>query len=248
MKAQIKSIDGKEAGEIELPVIFDEEYRPDLIKRAVISIQSMRYQPHGTNPYAGMKTSAASWGSGRGVAQVPRIKNGSRVARIPQAVGGRAAHPPKVEKILVKKINKQEKRKAMRSAVAATTNEELVLARGHIFEGNVPVIFEDAFEDLKTTKEVSEALRAAGLYEDVVRARNSRKVRAGRGKLRGRRYKQRKSLLIVTGDKQLIAGKNLAGVDIATVEKLNVELLAPGTQAGRLTVWTVSAINKLGEM
>ncbi len=248
MKAQIKTIDGKEAGEIELPALFEEEYRPDLIKKAVISIQSMRYQPHGTNPYAGMKTSAESWGSGRGVAQVPRIKNGSRVARIPQAVGGRAAHPPKVEKILVKKINKQEKRKAIRSAIAATTNEELVLARGHKFEGSVPVVFEEAFEDLKSTKEVADALRAAGLYEDVVRARNSRKVRAGRGKLRGRRYKQRKSLLIVTGDKQLRAGKNLAGVDITTVERLNVELLAPGTQAGRLTVWTVPALNRLEEM
>lgn len=248
MKTQIKTIDGKDAGEIELPVLFEEEYRPDLIKKAVISIQSMRYQPHGTNPYAGMKTSAESWGSGRGVAQVPRIKNGSRVARIPQAVGGRAAHPPKVEKILVRKINKQEKKKAMRSAIAATTNEELVLARGHLFEGNVPVVIEDAFEDLKSTKEVADVLRAIGLYEDVVRSRNSRKVRAGRGKLRGRRYKQRKSLLIVTGENKLVAGKNLAGVDIASVGQLNVELLAPGTQAGRLTVWTVSAINKLGEM
>ena len=70
----------------------------------------------------------------------------------------------------------------------------------------------------------------------------SRKVRAGRGKMRGRRYKQRKSLLIVTANQPLRAAKNLAGVDVVTVEQLNTELLAPGAQAGRLTVWTEGAL------
>jgi len=64
--------------------------------------------------------------------------------------------------------------------------------------------------------------------------------------LRGRRYKQRKSLLIVTADAPLKAAENLAGVDVATVDQLNTELLAPGTHAGRLTVWTESALAKLG--
>jgi len=245
MKAQILSIDGQNAGEMDLPAVFDEFYRPDLIKRAVISNQSTRYQPHGTDPYAGMRTSAASWGSGRGAAQVPRIKNGSRVARIPQAVGGRAAHPPKVEKVLVKKINKQEKRIAIRSAIAATTNPELVLARGHKFEGDVPFVFEDSFEEITRTKDIVSALEAAGLYQDVVRSRDSKKVRAGRGKLRGRRYKQRKSLLVVTSEQPNKAAGNLAGVDAVSVNQLNAELLAPGTHAGRLTVWTVAALKKL---
>jgi len=248
MKSQIRTIEGSVAGDIELPAVFSEEYRPDLIKKAVIALQSTRYQPHGVHPYAGLRTSAASWGSGRGVAQVPRIKNGSRVARIPQAVGGRAAHPPKVEKILVRKINKQENRKAIRSAIAATTNTELVAARGHLFEGEVPVIFENAFEELTTIKEVIAALRAVNVYDDVERSANSRKVRAGRGKMRGRRYKQRKSLLVVTGETPLRAAFNLAGADVVSVDQLNAELLAPGTQAGRLTVWTESALNKLEEM
>jgi len=248
MNTQIKSIDGKVAGDIELPAIFDEPYRPDLIKNAVLALQSTRYQRHGTNPYAGIKTSAESWGSGRGVAQVPRIKNGSRVARIPQAVGGRAAHPPKTETNLIRKMNKQEKRKAIRSAIAATTMEELVLARGHKFEGAIPFVFDDSFESLEQTKEIVDALTNNGLYADVVRARDSRKVRAGRGKLRGRRYKQRKSILIVTGERPLRAAQNLAGVDAVSVAELNAEHLAPGTQAGRLTVWTVSAINRLEEL
>jgi len=248
MKAQIKSVDGKVAGEIELPAMFNEMYRPDLIKNAVLALQSTRYQPHGTHPLAGIRTSAESWGSGRGVAHVPRLKNGSRTARIPQAKGGRAAHPPKKEKLLIRKINKQEKKKAIRSAIAATVNAELVLARGHLFTGDVPFVFEDSFESLEQTKEIVDALTNIGLYDDVVRARDSRKVRAGRGKLRGRRYKQRKSLLIVTGEKPLRAAQNLAGVDAVSVAELNAEHLAPGTQAGRLTLWTVSAINRLEEL
>jgi len=132
MKAQVFSIDGSVAGDIELPVVFSEEFRPDLIKKAVISLQSTRRQPHGTYPYAGILSSAQSWGSGRGVAQVPRIKGGSRVAKIPQAKGGREAHPPVVQKVLIKQINKKEKQKAFRSALAATVSEEIVEIRGDI--------------------------------------------------------------------------------------------------------------------
>jgi len=248
MKAQITTIDGGSAGEIELPAVFEEDYRPDLIKNAVLALQSERYQPHGTDPRAGLRTSAVSWGSGRGVAQLPRLKNGSRAARIPQSVGGRAAHPPKVEKKLVRKMNKQEKRLAIRSAIAATLNEELISARGHLFESTVPVVFDDAFEGLSTAKDVVAALSVAGVYADVERSANSRKVRAGRGKMRGRRYKQRKSLLIVTSETPLRAAANLAGVDAVAVDALNAELLAPGTQAGRLTVWTAGALKKLEMM
>lgn len=247
MKAQVKALDGTIAGDLELPEVFSEEYRPDLIKKAVISLQSTRRQPHGTYPYAGINSSAVSWGSGRGVAQLPRIKGGSRAAKIPQARGGRSAHPPVTEKVLVRQINKKEKQKAIRSALAATVSEDLVRSRGHIFEGEVPVILEDQFEDLVRTGDVIAALTAAGVYGDVERAKASRKVRAGRGKMRGRRYKQRKSLLIVTGDSPLKAAMNLPGVDVVTTGQLNAELLAPGTQAGRLTVWTQKAILKLEE-
>ncbi|MFA5394896.1 MAG: 50S ribosomal protein L4 [Methanomicrobiales archaeon] len=248
MKAQISTIDGGSAGEIELPAVFEETYRPDLIKNAVLALQSERYQPHGTDPLAGMRTSAVSWGSGRGEAMVPRLKNGSRTARVPQAVGGRAAHPPKVEKKLVRKINKQEKRLAIRSAIAATLNEDLISARGHLYEGSVPVIFDDSFEGLTSAKDVVAALTVVGVYADVERSAESKKVRAGRGKMRGRRYKQRKSVLIVTSEVPLRAAINLAGVDVVAVHQLNAELLAPGTQAGRLTVWTAGALKKLEMM
>ncbi len=246
MKAQVKSIDGPVARDIELPAVFSEEYRPDLIKKTVIALQSTRRQPHGTYPYAGICSSAVGWGSGRGVSHVPRLKNGSRAAKVPQAKGGREAHPPVVEKIIVRYINKKEKAKAFRSAIAASICEELVRARGHRFEGEVPIVMEDRFEELAKTTEVIAALSAAGVYADVERSKASKKVRAGRGNMRGRRYKQRKSLLIVTADAPLKAAKNLAGVDVVTFDQLNTELLAPGTQAGRLTVWTESAVMRLG--
>ncbi len=246
MKAQVKSLDGNTTREIELPDVFEAQYRPDLVKKAVIALQSTRYQPHGTYPFAGINSSAVGWGSGRGASHVPRLKNSSRAAKVPQAKGGRQAHPPIVEKVLVRRINKKERDLAMRSAIAATVSEELVNNRGHVHDGEIPVVFEDGFEEITRTGDVITALSAAGVYMDVLRAKESRKVRAGRGKLRGRRYKQRKSLLIVTGNRPLVAARNLPGVDAVTVDQLNIEHLAPGTQAGRLTVWTESALSRLG--
>jgi len=245
MKAQVKTIEGGVAHDIELPALFREEYRPDLIKKAVLALQSTRRQPHGTYPYAGICSSAVGWGSGRGASHVPRIRNGSRAAKVPQAKGGREAHPPVVAKVLVKAINVKEKQKAFRSAVAASVREDLVRGRGHIFDGSVPVVLEDRFESLDRTRDVVSALSAAGVYQDIERAKESRKVRAGRGKMRGRRYKQRKSVLIVTAAKPLRSARNLAGVDVVTIDQLNVEHLAPGMQAGRLTIWTESALSRL---
>jgi len=245
MKAEVKSLDGGVSRSIDLPEIFSEEYRPDLIKKAVMALQSTRRQPHGTDPFAGIRSAAVGWGSGRGSSHVPRIKNGSRAAKVPQAKGGREAHPPKVAKILIKEINQKEKQKAFRSAVAASISTELIRGRGHTYEGAVPLIFEDKFETLARTQDVISALTTLGVYNDIERAKESRKVRAGRGKMRGRRFKQRKSLLIVTAEKPLTAARNLSGVDAVTVDQLNVEHLAPGMLAGRLTVWTESALIRL---
>jgi large subunit ribosomal protein L4e len=248
MMAELRDLRGEVKKKIRLPAAFDEDFRPDLIKKAVLAVQSTRFQPHGAHPYAGIRTSAHSWGSGRGVAHVPRIKTGSRAARVPQARGGREAHPPKAAKVLVEKVNKKEKRKALLSAIAATRDEELVRARGHRFEAKLPVVIEDAFEKLQRTSDVIAALQAAGVYPDVERSRASRKVRPGRGKIRGRHYKQRRSLLIVTKGEPLRAARNLAGVDAVSVAELNAEHLAPGTHAGRLTVWTAGAVKQLGEL
>ena len=247
MKAKVLSLSGEVVEEIELPEVFEEEYRPDIIKRAVLAIQSHRRQPYGTNPLAGVDYAWENWGPGYGYARVPRWKLGSRAVVVPQAVGGRRAHPPKVQKKWAEKINKKEKRKALRSAIAATANPELVMERNHIFEGELPKIVVDDLESVKKTKEVIEVFKAIGVYADVERAKETKRVRAGKGKMRGRRYVMKKSVLLVVGrdDGVIKAAKNLPGVDAVLVKDLNVELLAPGCKAGRLTVWTKSAIEYL---
>jgi len=248
--ANIIDLSGSSKGDVQLPAVFDEAYRPDLIKRAVLTAQANRLQPYGTKLYAGMETSAESWGSGRGVAQIPRLSNGSRAARVPQAVGGRRAHPPKTETDRTEKVNRKERRMAIRSAIASTANAEVVMGRGHRFDAQLPLVAENALEDLGKTKDVVSFLQAAGVYDDVLRAKDGRNIRAGRGKLRGRRFKNRKSVLIVAARDSAIfrSARNLAGVDVISVDSLNTEILAPGTHAGRLTVWTESAIAALEGM
>ena len=251
-KAKVLDLSGKAVKEITLPMVFMDEYRPDLIRRAVLAMQSNRRQPKGPTPLSGRKTSAESWGTGRGMARVPRIKTGSRAARAPQTVGGRRAHPPKTDKVLKLKINKKEKRKAVGSAIAATIDQNLVRSRGHRFseEVGLPIVVEDSFTSLEKTSEVEAFLKCIGVWDDILRAK-ARKVRAGRGTTRGRRYKSRKSVLIVISEeeetvetKKIKKGaKNLPGVDVSYVDKLNAELLAPGTHPGRLTIWSESSLN-----
>ncbi len=249
MKAKIIDPMGEVAGEIDLPPVFEEEYRPDIIKKAVLSAQANRLQPYGPHFYAGMNTSARGWGTGHGASRVPRLVNGRRAAGIPMARGGRRSHPPVPQADRSEKINVKERRKAIRSAIAATVNPALVAGRGHIFTGELPIVVQNDLETIEKTSEMRRFLMAAGLWSDVMRAKNGRHVRAGRGKMRGRRFRGRKSLLIVAGQDRGIgkAARNLPGVDFVTVQGLNAELLAPGTQAGRLTLWTESSIRWLGE-
>jgi len=249
MNAKIIDISGNPVGEIVLPGIFEEEYRPDLIKKAVLAAQANRLQPYGPHFYAGMNTSARSWGPGHGVSRVPRIVTGRRAAAVPMARGGRASHPPVPLKVLSEKINEKERIKAIRSAVAATARPDLVAARGHVFSGELPVVVRAEIESIPKTSELRKFLMAAGLWDDVLRAKNGRKVRAGKGKLRGRRFRQPRSILIVTASDNGIgrAARNLPGVDFVTADKLNAELLAPGTHAGRLTVWSEPSLKVLEE-
>ncbi len=247
MKAKVLSLEGNVVEEIELPNVFEEPFRPDIIRKAVHAIQSHRRQPYGTNPLAGIDYAAENWGPGHGYARVPRLKTGNRAAKVPQAVKGRRCHPPKPQKKWDEKINKKEMRKALKSAIAATANPEIVKARNHVFEGELPKVLVDEFEKLSKTKDVVSVFKAIGVYADVEKAANSKRYRAGKGKMRGRRYKSRKSVLIVVNEVSPLirAVRNLPGVDVVLAKDLNVELLAPGTHAGRLTVWTKSALNTL---
>ncbi|RJT02667.1 50S ribosomal protein L4 [Halococcus sp. IIIV-5B] len=234
--------DGEDAGEVDLPEVFETPYRPDLIARSVRAAQANRSQAHGADDYAGMRTPAESMGSGRGMAHVPQSNGQAR--RVPQAVSGRAAHPPKEEQDRSQKVNTKERKLATRSAIAATADPELVEERGHVFEGDLPLVVSDEFEDLEKTREVADLLDSLGVAGDIERAED-RTVRAGRGTTRGRKYKRAKSILFVTSGEPSRAARNLAGADVATAQEVNAEDLAPGTQAGRLTIWTESAIEEV---
>ena len=247
MKATVHDLNGDEAGEVDLPEVFDTQYRPDLIRRAVIAAQANRKQAYGADEYAGLRTPAESFGSGRGMAHVPRQNGQGR--RVPQTVKGRKAHPPKAEKDQSKKVNDKERKLAVRSALAATADPEVVAERGHAFDEDteLPLVVSDEFEDLVKTREVVELLETLGVHDDVVRADEGRSVRAGQGKARGRKYKTPKSILFVTAGEPSKAARNLAGVDVTTADEVNTEDLAPGTHAGRLTLFTESALEEVAD-
>ena len=249
MQATVRDLEGADAGDVELPAVFETEYRPDLIARAVRVAQANRKQDYGADEFAGMRTPAESFGSGRGQAHVPR-QNG-RGRRVPQTVKGRKAHPPKAEKDWSESLNDKERKLAVRSAIAATTDAELVADRGHEFDEDteLPLVVADEFEELNKTKEVLEFLEEAGLDADIERADEGRSVRSGRGKTRGRKYKTPTSILFVTSSDAgpSRGARNLAGADVTTAREVNAEDLAPGTQPGRLTVWTESALEEVAD-
>lgn len=251
--AKILSLEGKPKGKLDLPPVFATPLRIDVIRRAVLAIQSHRLQPQGRNLMAGKRTSAESRGTGGGIARLPRRKGGdARAAFAPGTVGGRQAHPPLSEKNIVRKIPKKEKRLALFSAVAATASKQIVASRGHHVEDVVefPLVVTDEFEALTKTKEAEEALVHLGLLADIFRAREGTKVRAGKGKSRGRKMRRTVGPLIIVAKNRGIAeaARNVPGVDVVTIADLNVEMLAPGARPGRLTVWTSTAIEKLGEL
>ena len=251
--ARIFDIQGNAIGKTTLPAVFTTPLRPDVIKRAVLAIQSSRIQPQGRDPMAGKKTSAESRGTGMGIARIPRVKGGGgRAALAPSTVGGRQPHPPRSAKKIVKRIPRKEARFALLSAVAATASGDVVASRGHRIEDvpGFPLIVTNSIEELAKTSDLKAALTNLGVLSDLYRVKGSRKIRAGKGKRRGRKLKQGVGPLIVVAENRGIfnAANNLPGIDVSIVKNLNTEMLAPGTHPGRLTLWTNGAIEQLDKL
>jgi len=262
MKVDVLNLEGKPTEKIELPKIFEEPIREDLVKRAVSASQSKRRQPYSPDMMAGKRTSAHYHGKRRfrysmmnkEMARMPRLHNKTvpwltmRARFVPQAVGGRRAHPPLVERVWEQKINKKENRKAIRSALAATAVKELVLERGHriLSVKEFPIVVDDRLQELKKTKDVIKFLVKIGLENELERI-SERKVRAGKGKARSRKYKIKVGpLFVVTSDNGVAkAVKNISGCDVCKVHSLSAEDLAPGASLGRLTIYTHSSVDKL---
>jgi large subunit ribosomal protein L4e len=244
MQVPVHTLDGEEDETVDLPGVFETTVRPDLIRRAVLAAQANRKQDYGADEYAGLRTPAESFGSGRGMAHVPRENGSGR--RVPQTVGGRPAHPPKAEKDRSLSVNDKERTQAIRSAIAATADAELVRERGHEFDEDIdlPLVVSDEFEDLEKTTEAVDVIEALGIAADIERA-DEATVRAGQGTTRGRGRRRPTSILFVTSAEPSRAARNLAGADVTTAQELDAEALAPGTDPGRLTVWTESALEEV---
>lgn len=147
------------------------------------------------------------------------------------------------------KVNHNQKRFAVASAIAATAVPSLVLARGHRIEEvqEIPLVVDDAAQSIKRTKEAVAFLKEHGAHRDVVKVVNSKNLRAGKGKARNRRTTQRRGPMIIFDQDEGItrAFRNIPGVEIANVRTLNLLQLAPGGHLGRFCIWTKSAFNLL---
>ena len=265
---EVYEIDVEMGKKVSLPDSFSAEIRSDLVKLAVASARANRRQAYGSNPHggkrkpmSGMKHSVEWWGKGRGVSRIMRRTGQRRGAQNPHTLGGRRAHGPKVEKDWSRKLNRNERRLARNSALAATTDVEMVSNRGHRFAeeiSSLPIILGDYSEngekiDIEAfnlnggTRKVNAIFEALGLGDDLLRARNGRKIRAGKATMRGRVHKTPKSVLLVVANKDGLAkaARNLPGVDVVAAKDLSAEHLAPGGDLGRLTVFTKAAVEAL---
>lgn len=245
----IYGVSGDLISEVELPELFYYPIRKDVINRAFLAAFTAMLQPKGRDPLAGKRTTARYWGVGYGLARVPRLPNGT--ARfVVSTRKGHLAFPPRPDRRIREEVNKNEKYMAIVSALAATARIELVKARGHVFSTEkVPVVVVNEVETAYfKTKEVKNFLEKIGVWSDIERSYEKVRIRAGKGKMRGRRYVEPRSVLFILSSYSCPFAKavrNLPGVDIATPKNLSILHLAPGGVPGRLTVMTRAVLEEL---
>ena len=254
MKTKIITLTGTDSGEVELPIVFNTPYRPEVIHKAYVNLQSHSYQRQGRYPAAGENVSAESRNTGLGIARLARAR-GEGFPRAGQAAGvagvrhGRVAHPPESWKNIYKKINYKEKQLAFCSAIAATMRKDLVKKRGHRIndELKLPIVISNDIESITKTKELRKILIELGMDEDLRRATKTRKARSGTSRRRGRQAHSGKSALIVVGnDSKLVQlSQSITGIDIIHAKDLSVLDLAPGSKPIRLTIFSQNAIEEL---
>ncbi|ETW83348.1 hypothetical protein HETIRDRAFT_474506 [Heterobasidion irregulare TC 32-1] len=253
----VRSTSGEASSSLPFPSVLTAPIRLDVVQQVHKSIAKNKRQAYSVSEKAGHQTSAESWGTGRAVARIPRVGGGG-THRSGQAAfgnmcrGGRMFAPTKIWRKWHVKVNQNQRRFATVSALAASALPSLVLARGHRIEEieEVPLVVADAVESFSKTKEAVALLKSLHAYNDVVKVSNSRKLRAGKGKMRGRRHRQRRGPLIVYNeDKGVVkAFRNLPGVEIVNVKRLNLLQLAPGGHIGRFVIWTEGAFSLLDEV
>jgi len=248
-------VDGKKVAQIKNPAVFTAPVRLDVVHHVHRDISKNSRQPYAVSKKAGHQTSAESWGTGRAVARIPRVPGGG-THRAGQGAygnmcrGGRMFAPTKTYRRWHRKVNKNQRRFAIVSALAASSSTALVMARGHRIE-NVPeiplVVSNETIVDVAKTQAAIKILKALSAYADVERTTYSRKIRPGKGKGRNRRHINRRGPLIIYDQKSSLcyAFRNLVGIDLCSVNRLSLLLLAPGGHLGRFCIWTKGALERL---
>lgn len=242
---------------VKLPMIYKAPIRPDLVSFIHEQIRKNHRQAYAVSKEAGHQTSAESWGTGRAVARIPRVRGGG-THRSGQGAygnmcrGGRMFAPTKVYRRWHRRVNVAQKRYAICSAVAATGVPGLVMARGHLIDeiAEVPLVISDKVEGIKKTKEAVTLLKQIKAWADIEKVYSSKRLRPGKGKMRNRRFKKKKGPLIIYNQDNGIqrAFRNIPGIDFLQVDRLNLLKLAPGGHLGRFCIWTEGAFRKLDDI
>lgn len=251
------SASGEAAGTSVLPAVFKAPIRTDVVQFVHTNMNKNKRQAYAVYKETGMETPAESWGTGRAVARIPRVPGGG-TSRSGQAAfgnmcrGGRMFAPTKIWRRWHRKINVNQRRYAVVSAVAASALPSLLMARGHrVGEvGEVPCVVDDSIEAISKTKDAVELLKKIGAYPDVAKAIETKKLKAGMGKIRNRRHVIRRGPLVVYSkdDGVFQSFRNIPGVDVASVTSLNLLKLAPGGHVGRFVIFSKSAFEKLDDV
>jgi large subunit ribosomal protein L4e len=244
-------------GGIALPHVLASPLRPDWVRRVFKDVSKNTRQPYAVSSKAGYETAAESWGTGRAVARVPRAPGGG-THRSGQGAfgnmcrGGGMFSPTKTWRRWHRRSNLREKRNAVVTALAASCLPPLVMARGHRIEevAELPLVISDGIESIAKTKATVRILEKLGFKDEMEKLNNTRKIRAGKGKVRNRRYVKRIGPMIIYNEDNGIgrATQNIIGIEAADVKKLNILKLAPGGNFRRCLIWTESAFRKLHDI
>jgi large subunit ribosomal protein L4e len=260
MKTKLINKSGAAGKEVVLPKNFDGKIRADILAKVFESERMMAMQPYGSKIGAGAGYSASgisikkrhAWKGtyGKGISRVPRkimSRNGSSFnwvgATVSSAVGGRRAHPPRAEENRFKKINKKEYILAINSALSGTVDvKSLEKKYSTKITNDLPVVVSSDVLEMKT-KEFRELMKKI-FGENFEKIWKRKTVRAGIGKLRGRKYKSNAGMIFVLGKEEKM---NRKGIEVVKVEDLDVIKLSPNGVAGRFAVYTENAIKEIGE-
>eukprot|EP00461_Guttulinopsis_vulgaris_P003293 UN03294 len=253
----VYDVAGKKAGQVQAPAVFSAPIRADIVNVVHTNMAKNRRQPYAVKYEAGMQHSAASWGVGRALSRIPRVSGGGTSRSGQGAFGnmcrkGRMFSPTKIWRKWHRKTQLNQKRYATVSAIAASSQTALVMARGHNVGKlvEVPLVVDSEVQDFKTTKQALAVLKAVGAGSDIARCAASRKVQSSKSAQRGRVHTGRVGPLVVFKKNNGIvkAFRNIPGVETVNVYKLNLLQLAPGGTLGRFVIWTKDAVEELNNI